>query len=433
MWNPRQESMPRQELEQLQWERLQSTLHRVYRHVSFYRNALDDRGILPEDLERIQDLGRLPFTDRATLMDNYPYGMFAVPLREVVRIHSIPGWTGKPIVTGYTRNDLDHWSDLAARVLRGSGVTPDDVVQISFGYGMLNRGLGLHYGAERIGASVIPGSSVEIRKQLLIMRDFRTTVMVCSPSYAQYLLAQMAEMGLDPKDLFLRAGLFGGEPWEAGMRADFEEGFLADAFDHYVVPEVLGPGIAGECGQKSGLHIAEDHFLPEVVDPATGEPLPPGEEGELVLTSLTREAFPLIRFRTGDLTRLDPSPCACGRTLARMAPLASRDPDLVRVNGVAVSLARIRDTLQELYGEAPCYQVIVDREHGEDRVELWLEMRRKPFDDEMKKIESLRSTIAERMRDALRVKVRVALLEQRSLAEPIEKQGVLVDKRVRPK
>jgi len=433
MWNPKQEGLPRGELEQLQWERLQSTLNRVYRHVSFYRKCFDDLGILPQDLEGIRDLARLPFTDRTTLMENYPYGMFAVPLREVVRIHLIPGWTGKPIVTGYTRNDLDHWSDLVARLLHGCGVTPDDVVQISFGYGMLNRGLGFQYGAERLGASVIPGSSEEIRKQILIMRDFRTTVMVCSPSHAQYLLAQMQEMGVGPKEFLLRVGLFGGEPWEASMRSDFELGFLLDAFDHYALPEVMGPGIAGECSQKDGLHIAEDHFLPEIVEPETGRPLPPGAEGELVLTTLTREAFPLIRFRTGDVTRLVREPCACGRTLARISPLKPREHDLVRVNGVPVSLRRIRDILEELYGQAPCYQVVVDREQGEDRIQLWLEMRQKPFDDEMKRIEALRGKITERLREALRVKVHLSLLEHRSLAEATQKQGVLVDKRARPK
>jgi phenylacetate-CoA ligase len=337
------------------------------------------------------------------------------------------------MVAGYTRNDLEHWSDLAARVLHGCGVTPDDVVQVSFGYGMLNRGLGFHYGAERIGASVLPGSMAEIRKQLLIMRDFRTTVIVCSPSYAQYLLAQREEMGMDPKELFLRVGLFGGEPWEETMRADFEQGFLLDAFDQYALPEVMGPGIAGECTEKNGMHIAEDHFLPEVVDPETGVPLDPGEEGELVLTSLTREAFPLIRFRTGDRTRLFLEPCACGRTHARMASLKQAERDLVRVNGVPVSLARVRDILEELYGKDPCYQVIVDREQGEDRVQLWLEMRQRPFDDEMKKIESLRWKITERLRDALRIKVHLTLMDHRSLVEATEKQGRLVDKRVRPK
>ena len=433
MWHPKQEGLPRRELEQLQWERLQSTLNRVYRHVNFYRKGFDDAGLLPQDLEGIADLARLPFTDRATLMENYPYGMFAVPLREVVRIHSVPGWTGKPIVTGYTLNDLDHWSDLVARLLSGCGVTPDDVVQISFAYPMLIRGLGFQYGAERLGASVIPGSSEEIRKQILIMRDFRTTVMVCSPSYAQYMLAQMREIGVAPKELLLRVGLFGSEPWDASMRSDFEQGFLVDAFDHYALPEVMGPGIAGECSRKEGLHIAEDHFLPEIVNPDTGHPLPPGEEGELVLTTLTREAFPLIRFRTGDITRFLPEPCPCGRTLARMASLKPRERDLVRVSGVPVSLQRIRDILEEVYGQAPCYQVIVDREQGEDRIQLWLEMRQKPFDDEMKKIEALRDRITERLREALRIKVYLTLLEHRSLAEAVEKLGILVDKRARPK
>jgi len=433
MWNPKQEAMPQEELRQFQWERLQSTLNRVYRHVSHYKKSFDEAGILPEDLESIDDLHRLPFTDRSTLMDNYPYGMFAVPLREVVRIHSIPGWTGKPIVVGYTKNDLDHWSDLTARMLHGCGVNRDDVVQVSFGYGILNRGLGLHYGAERLGASVIPGSTEEAKKQLLIMRDFRTTVLVCSPSYALLTLTLLQETGLDPKELCLRIGVFGGEPWEEPMRRELEQGLLLDAFDHYAVPEMLGPGISGECREKNGLHIAEDHFLAEIVDPGSGRTLPPGTRGELVLTSLTREAYPLIRFRTGHLTRLDTEPCPCGRTLARMARLEITDSDIVRVNGTLVHLSRVRAILEEVYGEDPRYQLLAEREQGEDRLELRVEMRGKRFEDEMKKLHSLRTMLADRFQEALRVRVNVTLHDHRSLAGSIEKFGILIDKRVRPK
>jgi phenylacetate-CoA ligase len=433
MWNPKEEAMPPEELRQLQWERLQATLNRVYRHVHYYRKCFDDAGLLPEDLDSIEDLGRLPFTNRSTLMDNYPYGMFAVPLREVVRIHSVPAWTGEPIVVGYTRNDLEHWSDLVARMLHGCGVNRDDVVQISFGYGILNRGLGLHYGAERLGSSVIPGSTEETRKQILIMRDYRTTVYVCSPSYALHTLTLLRETGLDPKELCLRIGIFGGEPWEEDTRLELEQGLLLDAFDHYAVPEMLGPGIAGECRQKQGLHIAEDHFLAEIIDPASGRPLPPGVEGELVLTSLTREAYPLIRFRTGDLTSLDPAPCPCGRTLVRMAGLKARDRDVVRVNGMLVHLARIRDILAEVYGGEPRYQVMVEREHGEDHLEIRLEMRQMRFQDEMKKIHTLRADLIERLREALRVRVSVTLHDPRSLAGSVEKFGILIDKRFRAK
>ena len=434
MWDEKNEAMPEEELRQLQWERLQATLNRVYRHVTCYRKCFDDIGLLPEDLERTQDLEKLPFTFRTTLMENYPYGMFAVPLREVVRIHSVPGWTGKPIVAGYTRNDLEHWSDLAARVLHGCGVNRDDVVQISFGYGMLNRGLGLHYGAERIGASVIPGAAtMESKKQLLIMRDYRTTVLVCSPSYALYMQTLLQEMKMDPKELCLRIGVFGGEPWEEQIREELEQGLMLDAFDHYAVPEILGPGVAGECSEKKGLHLAEDHFLAEIVDPDTGEALPRGEEGELVLTSLTREAYPLIRFRTGDLTRLYPEPCPCGRTTVRIARVKPRDHDILRVNGILVSLNRIHDTLEELYGKEPCYQVIVEREHGEDHIEVHLEMHPKAFEDEVKKIYALRSTLTERLREALHVKVNITLVDHRSLKGSLEKNGIHIDKRVHSK
>jgi len=433
MRNPKAEALPPEELRQLQWERLQSTLNRVYRHVRYYRKCFDEAGILPEELESIDDLHRLPFTDRSTLADNYPYGMFAVPLREVVRIHSIPGWTGKPIVVGYTKNDLDHWSDLTARMLYGCGVNRDDVVQVSFGYGILNRGLGLHYGAERLGASVIPGSTEEARKQLLIMRDFRTTVLVCSPSYALLTLTLLRETGMDPRELCLRIGVFGGEPWEEDLRRDLEQGLLLDAFDHYAVPEILGPGIAGECREKNGLHVAEDHFLAEVVDPGSGRPLAPGSRGELVLTSLTREAYPLIRFRTGHLTRLDREPCPCGRTLARMARLEAETRDIVRVNGILVHLSRIRAILEEVFGAGSRYQVLAERESGEDRLELRIEMRDRCFEDEMKKLHSLRTTLADRLREALRVRVDVTLHDHRSLAGSIEKFGLLIDKRLHPK
>lgn len=433
MWNPSAEAMPREELVQLQWERLQATLNRVHRHVTYYRKCFDGLGLLPEDLESVEDLRRLPFTHRSTLMENYPYAMFAVPLREVVRIHSMPGWTGKPIVVGYSRNDLDHWSDLTARVLRGCGVTQDDVVLISYGYGMLTRGLGLHYGAERIGASVIPGSTEEARKQLLIMRDYRTTVFACTPSFALYTLDLLREMDLDPKELCVRVGLFGGEPWEEGRRRDLEEGLLLTSYDHYTLPEVLGPGIAGECSERSGLHIAEDHFLAEIVDPETGAPLGPGQEGELVLTSLTREAFPLIRFRTGDITRIDPEPCPCGRTLARMDMVKPIQGDTARIHGTLVSLPRIRAILEEVYGEDPQYQVILDREHGEDRMELRLELSESRFNDEMKKLHSLRSSLADRLREALRVRVVVALADPRSLRGALETEGTLVDKRPKSK
>ena len=433
MWNPKCETMPREELQQLQWERLQATMNRVYRHVTYYRKCFDRIGLLPEDLETIDDLCRLPFTTRETLMENYPYGMFAVPLREVVRIHQVPGWTGRPIVVGYTRNDLDHWSDLTARVLHGCGVTQEDVVQVSFGYGMLNRGLGLHYGAERIGASVIPGSAEDVKKQIMIMRDFRTTVLVATPSFALYVLESLHDMGVDPKQLCLRVGVFGGEPWAESVRENIEEGLLLHGFDHYVVAEAQGPGIAGECPEKSGMHISEDHFIAEIVHPETGKPLPHGEEGELVLTSITREAFPLLRFRTGDMTRLLVERCACGRTLARMARLRRRADDIVVVNGISVSVSRIRDILKELEGIEPLFQVVVERDQGEDRIEVKLDVQEAPFEDELKKLQARQSALMERLRDVFRVKVNVTLADPRGLRASLNKSGILIDKRLNSK
>jgi len=333
-WEPEKERMTREALEQLQLERLQSTLYRVGTHVPFYRRKFEELQLDYDNFRDLRDLRKLPFTTKQDLRDNYPYGLFAVPLRDVVRVHSSSGTTGVATVVGYTRNDIKNWSNLVARVLTAAGVTADDVIQIAFGYGLFTGGFGLHYGAERIGASVIPISSGNTKRQIQIMQDFKTTALVCTPSYALIIADTLMEMGINPSGLSLRVGLFGAEPWSEAMRREINEKLSIVATDNYGLSEVMGPGVAGECRECNGLHINEDHFLVEVIDPVTLEPVEPGETGELVITTLTKEAFPMIRYRTRDLTRLLPEPCPCGRTFARMERITGRSDDMLIIKGV---------------------------------------------------------------------------------------------------
>jgi phenylacetate-CoA ligase len=355
--------------------------------------------------------------------------MFAVPLREVVRIHSSSGTTGKPTVVGYTRNDIRIWSDLVARFLAAGGVTKDDVVQISFGYGLFTGGFGLHYGAERIGASVIPVSAGNTQRQIMIMQDFRTTALVCTPTYALYLAEVMAEMNVDPKSIALRVGLFGSEPWSENMRREIEEKLSVLATDNYGLSEVIGPGVAGECERKNGLHLFEDHFYPEIIDPETGEVLPYGEEGELVLTTLTKEAFPLIRYRTGDVSRLNPAPCRCGRTSIRMARVSGRTDDMLIIRGVNVYPSQIEQVLLEIDGTEPHYQIIVDRTGALDELEVQVEVGEGLFFDEMKKQRQLVEEIEEKLRSALSLSAKVKLVEPKTITRYEGKAKRVLDKR----
>ena len=318
IWDPQHECMPREELEQLQLERLQATLNRAYKNVTCYRSKFNEQGIVLEDVTSLSDLSKLPFTTKEDLRVNYPYGMFAVPLREVVRIHSSSGTTGKPTVVGYTKNDLKTWSNLVARFMTAAGVTHDDVVQIAFGYGMFTGAFGLHYGSETIGAAVIPMSGGNTDKQIMIMQDYKSTVLVCTPSYAITIADRIDKLGIDPKSLALKVGLFGGEPWSEAMRKEIETRLAISATDNYGLSEIIGPGVAGECIHKCGMHISEDAFIPEIIDPETCRVLPPGSIGELVLTSICKEAFPMIRYRTRDITSLEYAACECGRTMVRM-------------------------------------------------------------------------------------------------------------------
>lgn len=415
IWDRRHECMPREEMEQMQLERLQSTLNRVYRNVAFYKKCFDRLQISPDDIQTMTDLARFPLTAKEDLRESYPYGMFALTLRDVVRIHSSSGVTGKPTVTGYTRNDLNHWSQLTARVLTAGGVTKDDVVQITFKYGLFTGAFGLHHGAELIGASVIPMSTGNTSKQVMIMQDYKTTALVSTPSYALLLGRHMERQGINPKSLSLRLGLFGGEPWSESMRKEIEETLSISALDNYGVSEVMGPGVSAECEGKNGLHINEDHFIPEIVDPQTLKTLPPGAEGELVLTTLSKEAFPLVRYRTRDMTSLDYSPCPCGRTQVRMKKVLGRSDDILIIKGIKIFPSQVETILMEIEGVEPRYQLLADRIEGADTLELRVEMNEDVFSDEIKILQNISLQIERKLREIVGVSAKVKLVAPESL------------------
>lgn len=428
-WEEEKECISRDDLEQLQLERLQSTLYRVGTHVPFYRSKFKEMQIDPENFSSLDDLRKLPFTTKQDLRDNYPYGLFAVPLREVVRVHASSGTTGQATVVGYTENDIKNWSKLVARVLTGAGVTKDDVVQIAFGYGMFTGGFGLHYGAERVGASVIPLSSGNTKRQLQIMEDFKTTALVCTPSYALLLADVIEEKGISLNSLSLKYGLFGGEPWSEAMRKEIQNKLNIIATDNYGLSEVMGPGVAGECQERNGLHINEDHFLFEVINPETLEPVEPGEVGELVITTLTKEAFPVIRYRTRDLSRLLPGPCPCGRTLTRMQRVLGRTDDMLIIKGVNVYPSQIEEILFEIEGTKPHYQIVVEREGRLDKATVMVEVVESIFFDQMKKQREMVDLIKRRLNTELGIGVDIKLVEEKSLERSEGKAKRVVDKR----
>ena len=429
IWDPEYECMPREEIEQLQLERLQATLNRVYKNVTCYRNKFKALGIDPEGVRSLAELSKLPFTTKEDLRLNYPYGMFAVPLREVVRIHSSSGTTGKPTVVGYTKHDIKVWSNLVARFMTGAGVNSDDVVQIAFGYGLFTGAFGLHYGSELIGASVIPMGAGNTEKQIMIMQDYKTTALVSTPSYAITLAERMERMGIDPKSLSLKVGLFGGEPWSESMRREIESRLGISATDNYGLSEVIGPGVAGECGHKCGMHIAEDAFIAEIIDPDSGETLPPGSVGELVLTSLTKEAFPMVRYRTRDITSLDYAKCACGRTTVRMRKTMGRSDDMLIIKGVNVYPSQIEDVLFAVEGCQPHYQLVVDRKGALDTLEVRIEVTENIFFDEMKRQKAFLDQLERRIDSVLGVGAVVKLVEPSSLPRAEGKASRVIDNR----
>ena len=429
MWDPQHETMPREELEQLQLERLQATLNRAYKNVTCYRTKFNGLGIVPEDVTSLTDLSKLPFTTKEDLRVNYPYGMFAVPLREVVRIHSSSGTTGKPTVVGYTKNDLRMWSNLVARFMTAAGVTHDDVVQIAFGYGMFTGAFGLHYGSEAIGAAVIPMSGGNTDKQIMIMQDYKTTALVCTPSYAITIADRLEKQQIDPKTLSLKVGLFGGEPWSEAMRREIETRLSISATDNYGLSEIIGPGVAGECQHKCGMHISEDAFIAEIIDPETCEVLPHGSVGELVLTTISKEAFPMIRYRTRDITSLVYETCECGRTMARMKKTMGRSDDMLIIKGVNVFPSQIEEVLIAIEGCQPHYQLIVDRKGAMDVLEVCIEVTENIFFDEMKRQRAFLELVERKIDSVLGVSVTVKLVEPNSIPREEGKSVRVIDKR----
>jgi len=428
-WEPDKECMDREELKQLQLEQLQATLSRVYMNVPFYHRKFNELGIDPDEVRSLDDLRKLPFTTKNDLRDNYPYGLFAVPLREVVRIHASSGTTGMSTVVGYTKNDIKTWSNLVARVLTAGGVTKDDVVQIAFGYSLFTGGFGLHYGAERIGASVIPISSGNTARQIKIMQDFKTTALVCTPSYALLIADTIQEMGIMNNSLSLKYGLFGAEPWSEKIRQEIQNKLKIIATDNYGLSEVMGPGVAGECLERNGLHINEDHFLFEIINPDTLEPVNVGEVGELVITTLTKEAFPVIRFRTRDLSRLMPEPCPCGRKTMRMSRVMGRTDDMLIIRGVNVFPSQIENVLMSTEGTEPHYQIVIDRKGALDDVTVLVEVSESTFFDEMKKQNELIETIKRRLSSELSISVNVKLVEKKTLERTEGKAKRVIDNR----
>lgn len=429
IWDKTAETMPRDRLRKVQFDRLKHILGYASEKVPFYRESLKRHGITPRSLTSMDDLSLIPFTNKADMQASYPYDMFAIPLEDVVRIHSSSGTTGKPTVVGYSRNDLNVWSDLIARLLTAGGVTRKDIVQIAFGYGLFTGGFGLHYGVEKIGATVIPVSSGNTDRQLMIMKDFHSTALVCTPSYALYLSEALEEAHMRPEDLRLRVGLFGAEPWTENMRREIEKKLRISATDNYGLSEVMGPGVSMECLCKNGMHINEDHFIAEIIDPETGNVLPYGETGELVITTLTKEAIPVIRYRTRDIASLIDTPCDCGRTFIRMTKPQGRTDDMLIIRGVNVFPSQIETVLIEIEETDPHYQLVITREGAMDELEIRVEVNESFFSDEMKKMREIEEKIRQKVRNALGISAHIKLVEPKSIERSIGKAKRVIDMR----
>jgi phenylacetate-CoA ligase len=430
IWDPSNEMMSSEALRELQLPLLKKTITTVYENVPFYRNLFDAQGVHPKDLVCLEDLDKFPFTTKDALRDNYPYGLFARPMNEIVRVHASSGTTGKPIVAGYTKNDLAMWSELIARLATMAGVTSADIAQVCFSYGLFTGGFGLHYGLEKIGATVIPASVGNTEKQIMLMRDFGVTVVICTPSYALYLAEAAADMGIDPRSLPLRVGMFGAEPWSDNMRLEIEERWNIYASDNYGLTEIIGPGVAGECSARAGLHVNEDHFFVEVIDPDTGKVLPDGTVGELVFTSLTKEGFPVVRYRTKDISVITREPCVCGRTTARMRRVTGRTDDMLIIGGVNVFPSQIESVLMEIEEVAPHYLIVVDKKKRYlDDLEVQVELNRERFTGSFKDLEEVERKISRKLANVLTVNARVKLVEPKSLERTMGKAKRVIDNR----
>jgi len=429
IWNRHFECMDRNGIRKVQSERLRETVERVYFNVPFYRNRMQEAGLGPENIHSIDDLSKLPFTTKHDLRDNYPFGLFAVPMSEIVRVHASSGTTGKPTVVGYTRSDIATWSEVMARTLTAAGANRNDFIQVAYGYGLFTGGLGLHYGGEKIGASVIPISGGNTVRQIQLMHDFGSTVLACTPSYALFLAEAIEESGIKREDLKLRVGVFGAEPWTENMRREIEEKLRIKAIDIYGLSEVIGPGVAGECLVQEGLHINEDHFFPEIIDPETLQVLPEGSIGELVFTTITKEGLPLIRYRTRDLTRLNFEKCKCGRTMVRMEKCLGRSDDMLIIRGVNLFPSQVESVLLEISEIKPHYLLIVERNNNLDSLELKVEVEEEFFQDKISELQSLREKIQNTIESAIGLGLKVTLVEPKTIERSEGKSKHVIDNR----
>lgn len=428
-WNAEIETMDIEALKKLQGERLKATVETVYQNVPFYAERMKRAGVTPADINGIEDLKKLPFTYKTDLRDNYPFGAFAVPMEQIVRVHASSGTTGKMTVVGYTKHDIETWAECMARCLVSVGVTSKDIVHVAYGYGLFTGGFGIHYGIERVGATVVPVSGGNTKRQVELLRDFKATVLCCTPSYALYIADEMAEMGVKKEDLCLRLGIFGAEPWSEEMRQQIEDRLGLKAYDIYGLSEVMGPGVAINCEERNGLHIQADHFIPEIIDPETEEVLPEGSKGELVFTCITKEALPLIRYRTRDLTVLDWHRCACGRTTPRIQKVTGRSDDMLIIRGVNVFPSQVESVLLKYTEVEPHYLIIVDRKDNLDVMEIQIEVTNGLFSDEVRKLEILERTITNDLASTLGIHAKVRLVEQKTLQRSDGKAKRVIDRR----
>ena len=415
----------------LQLERLRKMVQHAYDHVELFNSRMKERNLVPADVKSLSDIAKLPFMVKADLRDTYPFGLFAVPMSEVVRLHASSGTTGKPIVVGYTRSDLEVWMEVVKRAFASCGLTRDDVIQVSYGYGLFTGGLGAHYGAEALGATVVPTSGGNTQRQIMLMRDFGTTAVCCTPSYFNFMIEQALAQGIDMRDLPIKAGIFGAEPWTEEMRKRIEAASGIKAYDIYGLSEIIGPGVAIECGCQQGMHVFEDHFYPEIINPETGEVLPDGETGELVLTTLSKYAMPMIRYRTRDITKIIAEPCECGRTIRRIARISSRSDDMFIIRGVNVFPSQIETAILSVDGTMPHYNIILYTENGLDNIEVDVEINEELFSDKVRSMEALHHRLTSAIEGLIGLRVRVKLVAPNTIQRSEGKARRVIDHRER--
>lgn len=428
-FNPEIETMPREALASLQLEKLQGLVKKLYQNVSFYQKKFDQMGIKPEDIKSLDDLAKLPFTTKQDLRDEYPFGLFAVDRKDIIRLHASSGTTGNPTVVGYTKGDINNWKELMARALISYGASSDSVIQNAYGYGLFTGGLGVHYGAEHLGATVVPISGGNTKRQIKLLQDFETEVLCCTPSYALFIAEVLEESGIKREDIPLKIGVFGAEPWSETMRREIEDRLQIDAYDIYGLSEIMGPGVAAECSDKTGLHIYEDHFIAEIIDPDSGEVLPYGSDGELVITTISKEGIPMLRYRTRDITKLSIDPCSCGRTHVKMRRVTGRSDDMLIIRGVNIFPSQIESVLLSIGDTEPHYQLIVDRQGNLDQLEVLVEVSEEMFSDKVRQLEDLGKTIRAELDSILGISAKVRLVEPKTIQRSEGKAVRIIDRR----